>query len=299
MGLLFSLLTSVCWALTSIFFTAGGKQVGSRVVNRVRLLFGFLLLGVTNLVLYREFIPLSAAPDRWLWLGLSGLVGLVLGDVFLFQSFLWIGPRRAMLIMAGVPVLNTIFAWFLLGEQLAPLRLLGIVVTVSGILLVLSEKTGNGDQLLNDRKHFSLGIAFCILGALGQSAGMLLGKRGVYGDFPALSGTLMRVTAAVAAMWLVAALGKQVRPSIEAVTRDRKALGFILLGTLAGPFLGIWLSLAGLQNTEVGIASTLQALAPVIMLPVSHFLYDEKVTLRAVIGTLVSMAGVAMLFLLG
>lgn len=298
MGMIFSLLTSICWALTSIFFTAGGKQVGSRIVNRVRLLFGFVLLGLTNLVLYREFIPLSAAPDRWMWMGLSGLVGLVLGDIFLFQSYLWIGPRRAMLIMAGVPVLNTIFAWFLLGEQLNPVDLFGILITVSGILLVISEKLGNGDELTQDRKHFRLGLFFCILGALGQAGGMILGKRGVYGDFPALSGTLMRVTVATFGMWLFALLGKQIKPTVQAVTQDNKALIFIILGTLAGPFLGIWLALAGLQNTDVGVASTLQSLAPVIMLPVSHFFYKEKVTARAILGTFISMVGVAMLFVL-
>lgn len=299
MGEIFSLLTSVCWALTSIFFTAGGQRIGSSIVNRTRLLFGFVLLGLTNLILYHEFIPLSASPDRWLWMGASGLVGLVLGDIFLFQSYLWIGPRRAMLIMAGVPVLNTIIAWFLLGETLSPFDLLGIVITVTGIFLVISENLGGDETFSPKLPNFKLGILFCILGALGQSFGMILSKQGVYDNYPALSGTLMRVTIATAGMWLVALFQKQIKPSINAVKNDRKALLFIFLGTLAGPFLGIWMMLAGLQNTNVGVASTLQSLAPVLMLPVAHFYYKEKVTARAISGTVVSMVGVALLFLLG
>jgi drug/metabolite transporter (DMT)-like permease len=298
MGEIASLLTSICWVLSALFFTEGGKRVGSMVVNRVRMVFGLVLLALVNWLLFGELIPLNAEPERWLWLGLSGLFGLALGDIFLFQSFLWIGPRRAMLIIAGVPVLNTLLAWLFFSEVLTIYAYVGIAVTVAGIFLVLSEKEDENDILAKDRKNFSKGLVFCLLGALGQSAGMLLARHGVGGDFPALTGTLIRAVVATLVFWLLALMTGKVKKTVAAVKDDRRALLWIALGSLAGPFLGIWLSLTGLKFTDVGIASTLQALAPVIMLPVAHYLYKERITGRAVLGTLLSLSGVAVLFLL-
>ena len=298
MGEIASILTSLCWVASTVFFTEGGKRVGSMVVNRVRMVFGLLLLGLTNYFLYHELIPLSATPDRWLWLGLSGLVGLALGDIFLFQSYLWIGPRRAMLLVAAVPVLNTLFAWLFFHETLNLYAYIGIAVTVGGIFLVLSEKQKIIDQFEQDKKHFYLGYLFCGLGALGQSAGMLLARKGVYGDFPALSGTLIRAIVATVIFFMLALFTKEVKSTAAAVKQDSKAFWWIFLGSITGPFLGIWLGLTGLKFTDVGIASTLQALAPVMMLPVSHFLYKEHVSLRAILGTIVAMIGVAVIFIL-
>lgn len=298
MGEIASILTSICWVLSTLFFTEGGKRVGSMVVNRVRMVFGLLLLMGMNFFLYQELIPLSAAPDRWFWLGLSGIVGLALGDIFLFQSYLWIGPRRAMLVIAGVPVLNTLLAWLFLNETLTAFGYLGIAVTVGGIFLVLSEKIHHSDVLAQDRPNFRKGYLFVTLGALGQSAGMILARRGVYGDFPALTGTLIRAILGTTAFLVLALLTKAVKPTYDAVNRDRKALLWIGLGSITGPFLGIWLGLAGLKLTDVGIASTLQALAPVMMLPIGHYLYKEHISLRAILGTFVAMAGVAVIFLL-
>ncbi|MEE4195890.1 MAG: DMT family transporter [Anaerolineae bacterium] len=298
MGEIASILTSVCWVTSTIFFTEGGKRVGSMVVNRVRIVFGLLLLMGANFFLYQELIPLSASSDRWFWLGLSGFVGLALGDIVLFQSYLMIGPRRAMLLIAGVPVLNTVFAWFFLNEALTIYGYVGIAVTVAGIFLVLFEKTQHHDEFTKDPGTFRKGYLFASLGALGQSAGMILARKGVYGDFPSLSGTLIRVIIATSVFFLLALTSKKVKPTISAVQQDRKALGWIIAGSITGPFLGIWLALTGLKLTDVGIASTLQALAPVMMLPIGHFLYKEHISARAIIGTFVAMAGVAVIFIL-
>ena len=75
-------------------FTLAGRQLGSAVVNRTRLIQAVLFLSLTHLILLGSVFPWHAEPQRWLWLGLSGIVGLVLGDAFMFQAFLWIGPRE-------------------------------------------------------------------------------------------------------------------------------------------------------------------------------------------------------------
>jgi drug/metabolite transporter (DMT)-like permease len=295
MGEAAALLTAFCWAGSSLFFTSAGRQVGSVIVNRMRLAMAVVLLMTAHLVLLGRVIPLDAGLNRWLWLGASGVIGLVLGDAALFQAFVLIGPRLVTLIMALVPVVSTLIAWFFLGEQLALIEMAGILIAVTGIVAVVSER-GNGGLSI-DRKQYLAGVAFGLLGVIGQAVGLVLAKRGLEGDFPALSGVLLRMTTAMVVMWVLTLLQGQVSLTLQTAARNKRALRSIIGGSVVGPFLGVWLSLVAIQSTYVGIASTLMALTPVIMLPVVKWGFKEHISKWAVGGTLVSLAGVAIIFL--
>ena len=108
---------------------------------------------------------------------------------------------------------------------------------------------------------------------------------------------MVRMTVAMAVMWLLAAFRKEIGRTIRAPLDDRIAGRAIILGALIGPFIGVWLSLIAVQSARVGVASTIMAMTPVISLPLVHWLYHEQVSRRAVAGTLVAMIGVAAMFL--
>ena len=110
-GEIAGLFTSLCWSFTSIFFTLGGRIVGSPIVNRTRLIFALIMAIGVHFVTQGQFFPLDAGWERWGWLGLSGILGFALGDACLFQAFVMIGPRLSMLMMALHPVIGTILAW--------------------------------------------------------------------------------------------------------------------------------------------------------------------------------------------
>ena len=297
MGEIAAAITSVFWTLSSLSFTEGGKKVGSLVVNRVRLVFAVILLMAAHLVILNEAIPLNAGWDRWFWLGLSGIIGLALGDAFLFQAFVMIGARLSMLIMASVPVISALSAWLFLGEMLAWYEIAGILLTVSGIAVVVLEK-GNHNPKINNPRQYLLGILCAIGGAIGQALGMVLAKKGLYGEFNALSGVLMRMITAMITIWIITIVFRQAAKTIQILQKTPSAILWILLGAIAGPFLGVWASLIAIQATHVGIASTLMALTPIFMLPISKWVYKESVSWRAVIGTLTAIAGVGLLFIL-
>ena len=300
MGELAAFLVSICWAMTSVFFAAAGNKVGSLVVNRMRLLFATFLLSAAHLILTGQLYPVLAAPDRFLWLGLSGLIGLVLGDAFLFQAFILIGPRISMLIMSGVPVISALIAWLFLGETLSFISFSGILIAVTGIALVVYENQ-NGTQKVQpeNQRAYLQGVFFAFLGAAGQAIGLVLQKKGGGGDFPAISSVLIRVSLGALILWSVALFQKKAVPTLQTAFTNKTGLRFILLGTLVGPFTGIWLSMVAIQSAYVGIASTLMALTPIVMLPILFFFFKEKISKLALFGTFVSLAGVAIIFLFG
>jgi drug/metabolite transporter (DMT)-like permease len=296
-GQLAALATSVAWSFTSVFFTLSGRQVGSAVVNRIRLLLAVIITALTHLVLTGYLLPLDAEPWRWGYMSLSGLIGFLIGDAFLFQAFVMIGPRLSMLIMALAPVFSTVLGWVLLHEVLTGRELAGIGLAVVGVALVVSDRGNHRSKPPEEAHHYPLGLLFALGGSLGQAGGLFLSKLGLQGDFPALSGNLIRLIAASSAIWLLALLGGQIRPTFERLRERPAALKPLVAGAVGGPFIGVWLSLIAVQLAPLGIASTLMSLTPVILLPVSYFWFGERFGALAIAGTVVAFAGTALLFL--
>ncbi|MDX1601188.1 MAG: DMT family transporter [Anaerolineales bacterium] len=295
-GELAALATAVLWSATAVFFTYAGREVGSVVVNRARLLVALVFLVGTHWLLIGDPIPVGAEVERWGWLGVSGIVGLVGGDSFLFQAYLWVGPRLGMLMMSLAPVLAALLAFAFLGEQLLIAEWIAILITVSGIALVVMDR-GRSAEPKKVNLHYGRGILFGVAAALGQAVGLVLAKQGLAGDFPALSGNVMRMSSAAVFLWSLTLLSGRAPSTLRALRGQRGALLPIIGGATTGPFIGVWLSLIAIQLTEVGIASTLMALSPIILLPVGRVVFKERIGWKAVAGTVVAVAGVGMLFL--
>lgn len=296
LGEIVALSVSIAWAGTSTLFTLAGRKVGSVVTNRVRLIFALLFLSLTHWVVHAELIPLDVELTRLFWLSLSGIIGLVIGDAMLFQALVWVGPRISMLLMSLAPIFASLTSWVVLGEPLSVIQLLAIAVTIGGVGWVIWARDPNKAQR-GQHRNYLRGILLGLGGALGQALGLVVSKLGLYGEFSALSGTLIRMVAAVLVMWTLTLIQGQALATIRRVQEHRQALSYIIGGAFFGPFLGVWLSLVAVQRTKVGIASTLMSLSPIVLLPISYFVFRERITLSKIVGTIVALSGVAMLFL--
>jgi drug/metabolite transporter (DMT)-like permease len=296
LGELAALGAATMWSISSIFFTISGRRIGSVMVNRVRLALAVLFVGVTHWLLLGIPFPGGAEPYRFFWLGLSGVIGLVIGDSMLLQSYVLVGPRLGVLMLSLAPIFSTLLAWALLGETLSGLELAAIAVALGGMAWVVLERSRDGAGRRIPREDYVRGLLFGAGAALCQAAGLVTAKRGLAGGFPPLSGVMIRMTTAMVVMWLLAAFRREIARTIRAPLDDRIAGRAVLIAAVVGPYLGVWLSLIAVQSARVGVASTLMAMTPVISLPLVHFLYHERVSRRAVAGTLIAMAGVAAMF---
>lgn len=300
LGELAGLGTSLFWSVSSVLFTLSGRRVGSAVVNRVRLLMAVVMVGLLHLAVEGSLLPLDAGLERWSWMGLSGLIGFVIGDAMLFQAFVMIGPRLSMLLMALAPVMGALLAWPLLGERLAALEILGILLALSGVAWVVLDRSGSGSKAgLPEMppRFYALGVLFGLGGALGQAGGLIASKVGLEGGFPALSGNVMRLVVSTIVIWGLAAVSGRVRSNFEALREHPRAVTLLMMAAISGPVAGVWLSLVAVQHAPVGIASTLMSFPPIILLPVAHFQFKEHISWRAVVGTALAIAGTAVIFL--
>ncbi|OJV39602.1 MAG: hypothetical protein BGO29_04445 [Bacteroidales bacterium 36-12] len=278
---------AICWTLSALFFEKAGRKIGSISVNFIRIVLTFILLGFTLLFTGNNFIPFDASGYQWFWLGLSGVVGLFLGDMFLFRSYLLIGSRTAALIMSLVPVITTIIGWFFLKEVLALKSIIAIIISFSGIVIVIVDKK------LKFRMPLK-GLMFAFLGATGQALGLILSKKGI-GSYDPLAATQIRIIFALIFFVIMLTFSKQWH-NVHKAVKDINGLKSVIIGSFFGAFIGITLSLYAVQQTKTGIASTFMSLVPVLIIAPSAIMFKEKIKPHQVIGAIISIIGVSIFF---
>lgn len=287
-GEIASLLTAVCWTFSAIYFEKAGRRVGSLSVNIIRIFLGVIFLGITTLFTRGMLFPIDATPYNWFWLGLSGIVGFFLGDLFLFKTYTIIGSRTSQLVMSLAPMITAVIGWFFLSEYLTPKSIAGIVVSVTGIMIAVAGKKLRLDVPVK-------GFLYAIGGALGQAVGLILSKKGM-GDYDAIAATQIRAIFGFAAFALLVTFMRRWRKVILAAG-ERKSMSAITIGAMFGPFIGVSLSLFAVKHTETGIASALMALTPIFIIIPSAIMFKEKITARQVTGAVISIIGASIFFL--
>jgi drug/metabolite transporter (DMT)-like permease len=298
-GEIAALLTAVFWTVTSLSFESAGKKIGSLQVNLIRLVVAFIIFCVVNYFRRGMIVPLDAGGERWAWLALSGLVGFVIGDLLLFQAYVVIGARISMLIMALTPPITAFVSWMMLGETLSRMNWVGMFVTLTGISIVILKRDKKEENSKKKRKittsySFS-GILLALGGAVGQGVGLVLSKKGM-GEYDAFAASQIRVITGMVGFGIIILFAKRYG-KIWTALQHKSAMKRVALGSFFGPFLGVSFSLVAIQHTQAGIAATIMAIVPVLIIPPAILFFHEKVNWKEILGAVITVGGVAIFFL--
>ncbi len=308
LGEILALVVAISWTVTALFADKASHRLGSMSANVIRLVLASFFLALILWVGVGSPYPVYADGKAWFWLALSALVGYVFGDWCLFNCYLSIGARFGQLFMTLAPPMAAIAGWAILGETLTWKAGLAMAVTLSGIALsILSRGTEHHVHLTLPLKGVLLGLG----AGAGQGVGLVLSKVGmehyasiIPADAPSALGTLLpfastMIRAIVGAAGFLALMALQKKTAeLRAATHDRKGMRYALIMTLFGPVIGVSLSLMAVRYTAAGIASTLMALTPVLIIVPYALIHRQRISAREVLGTLITLSGVAMFFLL-
>ena len=311
---------AVSWTVTALFAEVASKRMGSLPLNVVRMTMSLTLLVVTLWLTLGVPWPRYADGGTWGWLLLSGVVGYVIGDYCLMQGYIYIGSRFGQLFMTLSAPTAALTGRLLLGEQMRPLAILGMVITLGGIALsILSKGEKSEVKLKLPRK----GVFFAAVAGICQGFGLVLSKIGLqhYDAAIAAAGmsdrlvpdgavlplplylsvpfaaTMIRATIGLLGFFLLLRVfNKDWRQKLSHAVHDRRAMWCVLGATVFGPFVGVSASLLATQYTSTGIAQTLFALTPVLIIAPAALLFRQRVTPREVVGAVISVAGVCLFF---
>ena len=304
-GELISIGVAFSWTATALLSEFGSKRLGNLTLNVLRmglaLLFSLVLFGVVT----GNPLPAGVPADACGWMLLSGLVGYVIGDFCLFQCYILIGSRFGQLFMTLAPLSAALMAWITLGQQMKPMSIVAMLVTLFGIGISV---LGRGNHHMVSLKLPLNGVLFAIGAAMCQGIGLVLSKIGMdHYDVEAMakagvsewlipfSANFYRCIAGIIGFTILLYFRDGIGHLREAM-HDRKGLSVAIATTIFGPFVGVGFSLMAVQYTAAGIASTLMAMTPIIILLPSYWLFHEKITWKAVLGAFISVIGVSLFF---
>lgn len=290
LGELLAFSTAISWALCPIIFEAATKKADTVSINVLRLASGIIFLGVITFFTKGLFLPLDSSINNWTYLGISGVIGLFLGDIFLYQAFYLIGARLCMLFMTMTPIIVGIFGFFILGEKLTLLQLLAMCVTCSGILMVVIKPN---TKIKNKKKLTPKGLMMITLGVTLEALGNIFTKKGAH-NYDAGASTQIRMICALGVFIFYLTFSKKWGNIIKTV-KDKKNFGLILLGTLVAT-LGITALIGAFNRINTGVASTIASISPIIVIPISIIVFKEKVSFREILGALISVSGIVIFF---
>jgi drug/metabolite transporter (DMT)-like permease len=244
---------------------------------------------------------MHASGKAWFWLALSGLVGYVIGDFCLFQCYIIIGSRYGQLFMTLAPLAAAFMAWITLGQQMSLMSIFAMLITLAGISISV---LGRGEHHRVSLKLPLSGVLFAIGAAVCQGVGLVLSKIGMdhydSTQMPAwlipFSANFLRCIAGIIGFTILLYFKEGLQPLRDAI-HDRKGIMVATATTIFGPFVGVGFSLMAVQYTSAGIASTLMALTPIIIILPSYWLFRQPITWRTVLGAVISVIGVSLFFL--
>lgn len=287
------LATAVCWTITAMSFQVASRRIGSVSVNLIRLVFAFIFYVAYSKIFLNQWLPLDAPVKAWIYLSISGLIGFVIGDFFLFKSYEFISSKISMLIMTLAPPVAAVLGWFMMGETFSFMNTVGMLLVIGGVSMVIMKRdVENG---VKKSRYPLKGLVFAFLGAVGQGVGAVFSKIGM-GDYDPFAASQIRVITGIVGFAIMITLMRRWK-GVSSGLSDKKASKALVLGSFFGPFLGVSLGMVAFKFTSVGIASTLMATVPVFILIPSHLLLKEKLTVNEVVGAVFAVAGIAVFFL--
>ena len=287
-GQLAALLAASFWAVATVLYHRAGSHFSPLQMNLVKGVIATPLLFIVSLLLGNSLVISSGF---WV-LALSGIIGITVGDSCHFAALRRLGPWHAMLLEYLAPPLAAFMAWVFLADNLSTIEITGAVITLSGVLWVVTEKAPDKQPALSlSGIFFGCGAALC------QATGLVMAFSVLQAEqMNAIDAAFVRLAAGSVLLAIIVGLSQ--RGAYFAIIKQFRAINPLpLLGAIIfGTFLAIWLQQVSIANINPGLTQTLLSTAPLFLIPIS-FLKKQRITARSVTGALVSLGGIGILFL--
>lgn len=282
---------ALIWSCSMSIFSVFGRTFPSQTLNLYKNLVAASCLILAALIIRP---PTPAHAFTFVMLGLSGIIGLSLGDTALFAALKRLGAQMTSASQCLAPPMAALIAALFLGETLSPQELLGLFITAGavGALVFFGGRHRISIETASPKTLLS-GFLFALLAATCQAAGIVIQRQALQ-DTDVIYGTLMRVAPAILVLVTIS-YAARAPVSMRGIFANRRQAIFITCAAFAGTFLGLVLLSVGAKYTKAGIAAALTSTYPIWIIPIARFVLKEKISWQSAFFTCVAVGGIILM----
>lgn len=301
LGLIAACTTLLSWSFGTIVFLRASRSIDPGLLNRTRLL---LAVGATAVLCcavqgwWPWQIFTGSVWDQWLWLGLSGIIGLTVGDLFGFTSLRILGARRQSVVGTMAPAAAAVVGFVVLGETLTLVDIGAMALSIFGVMFAMSSAQERTDVQREGYGSFTLGILLALGGAVCQGAGLVIAKLGLEAGDGAIApfhATFMRMSVGFVGTYVLDIIRRAPHRPLREAFVDKPAARAMYLGVLFGPIIGVTASLVAARYLEVAIAQTIMSMVPFVVMGIAAVVDRQPLPWRSVVGAVIAVIGVVLL----
>ncbi|MFN2292379.1 MAG: DMT family transporter [Anaerolineae bacterium] len=289
-GEVIAILSALLWAVASVLLTVGTKRIHAVPMNMIRCLISTSFFWIL-LPFYGGLEALAAIPPTaFLWMLVSVLGLLVIGDTLYFRSMDLAGVSWAMPVASINPLWAVLLASVFVDEPLSWRLLLGAVLVVVGVTLLsrpVGQTTGGRSIEPSERRAgLLLALVTSVLWAVGQVAL----KPATAGMHSVVANSVRQPMGLLLLVGLTTVQGRW----RDLRKLDRKSWAIIVVASLVGTGFGTLLFIMAIQMAGAGRTAVLTSSAPLMAIPFSMLWLRERPTRWTLTGTLLTTAGIAL-----
>ena len=295
LGQALSLVTALCFAQNSVIYRHLGRQVGSEGVAHIRMWLALPLVFLLTRLVEGVWFPTGWSGATYLILLTSGVIGYFVTDLLMFKAYVLLGSRESMVIMTLSPIVTALLSLILFDEHLNAIQVLGMAITILGITIMILLD-GRSSVVATQRKSERAGVIYALLGAIFQSISFILAKAALSEGGPVATNLVRNLGGLGAFIIFNVFIRRNAREHFKSLGEPHVLL-LLLLATIAGPVVGMSSQMKAFTLAPVGLVTTITQISPILLLPYDWLVLKRTITASSVGGTLLSIVGIAILFL--
>lgn len=303
-GFLYAFGAALSWSIAGFYITRIANHLPIPLLNTIRLLIGLVIIvPIAAILKGNQFLLLfsSSYSMGWLWLSLSGIAGLVLGDLFSFKSYAILQPQKASVITTLSPTTALLFGAILLNEKINAIGITGIFITIFGVMGIslgktqLRQSASTIHGTVGAAVMYGIGAAACHGLALAFSKKAFVIQKISGHPIDPFSASFIRLFAALILSLAIIFIGRKSRMNYEQFQNNKKLIWQTAIAAIFNPVLAVAFSMLSILYLDVAVAQTIFSLVPLFTALISYFILKEKVSLPSLLGIFIAIIGVAIL----
>ncbi len=303
-GFLFAFGAALSWSIAGFYITNAAKHLSIPIINILRLTFGVGFVVIASLIINTNDFAIIFSKNyiqAWFWLGLSGIIALVIGDYLSFKSYAILQPQKASVLTTLSPTTALAFGILLIDEKINTVGVIGILITIVGVMSISLGRSQRNAVRATTMGNANKAILYGILAAACHGLALAFSKKGLIIQrkegfiISPINASFIRLIVAFIFITVIAFASGKIKLYYQKISEHKQSRFQTILASVFNPSLAVSLSMFSILYMDVAVAQTIFSLVPFFTLLIAFFVLKEKVTMQSLLGVVVAIAGVAIL----